>query len=278
MTMSRIPIILQGDDTSSHNNDIKITLPTADYTGLTISFSFLGHTRQWYDVVSGNELVISFTADETKVMPVGTHRAELSAINVKGISYCISRDIRIKVTSSAEEAYGSASGNIGFGITSQPIADKSITEDKLSNELSIKISNIDNHVVDKDNPHCVTLSQVSGGGICHERNDGIHNPMRFMSTSKFHGQSEFYNNIFVVNPNDFSISYDVFGELVALNNRISKLEQQIASLSELTSETTQKTIRITLANIGTTISAEPKTTTAKELSAIEKELIRSSCN
>ena len=116
-----IPTILKGDDSSAYGSGITITLPEGDYTGVQVIFSFLGFTRT-FEPANGEPLVINFTKDETKRMPLGTHHAAIHVVGATGTAYTINNAIPIKVTDNVHECYGANATTIEIGGSSSSIS------------------------------------------------------------------------------------------------------------------------------------------------------------
>lgn len=103
-----IPRIYKGDDTNFRglaNLAIRLNAET-DLTGCRIEFTFLGHKRTFTGVSSDGTLPFVFTAAETALMPVGTHKAKVRVFDPQGRVKTVDDSIKIKVTDDLAEAYG----------------------------------------------------------------------------------------------------------------------------------------------------------------------------
>ena len=113
-----IPTILKGDDTSAYGRTITVNLPEGDLTGITFYFAFLGIVKDFtIDAGGQSHLDIDYTADETRMMPLGTHMATLCAVGSTGTAYTVSNSIPIKVTDNVHECYGTNGGTIDIGVS-----------------------------------------------------------------------------------------------------------------------------------------------------------------
>ena len=103
--------IFSGDDTNFRDDQrlaLTFAAPDVDFTGCTAELEFLGHRRVFPSVSDGGRLSFSFSADETRGMPVGVHRVTICLRDASGRVRTIDNTQRIKVTDDVNEAYGDA--------------------------------------------------------------------------------------------------------------------------------------------------------------------------
>lgn len=118
-----IPTILKGDDTSAYGRTITVNLPEGNLTGMTFYFAFLGIVKDFtIEDANTSHLDIDYTADETRMMPLGTHMATLCAVGSSGTAYTVSNTIPIKVTDNVHECYGTRATTIDIGASGSPFS------------------------------------------------------------------------------------------------------------------------------------------------------------
>ena len=103
--------IFSGDDTNFRDDQrlaLTFSAPDVDFEGCTAELEFLGHRRVFPSVSDGGRLSFSFSADETRGMPVGVHRVTICLRDASGRVRTIDNTQRIKVTDDVNEAYGDA--------------------------------------------------------------------------------------------------------------------------------------------------------------------------
>ena len=103
-----IPTIYKGDDTDfqgAANLCLKLD-SEVDLTNCRVEFVFLGQKRTFTGAANDQTLTLDFvfTAAETAVMPVGTHRAKVRVFDAEGRVRTVAEP-RIRVTDDIKEAY-----------------------------------------------------------------------------------------------------------------------------------------------------------------------------
>ena len=103
-----IPVIYKGDDTDFRgSSNLVIRLSSEiDLSGCYVEFTFLGQKRTFRGNACLSAIPFVFTAAETAMMPVGTHKARIRLIDSDGRVQTVDDSIRIRVTDNLKEAYG----------------------------------------------------------------------------------------------------------------------------------------------------------------------------
>lgn len=102
-------ILFCGDDSDFVGNQtIFIELETdIDTTGCKAHLKYISKTFTWDEIPEDKRLELVFSAEETKAMPLGDWDAELWLEDAQGRRRTVSNQIRIRVTKSVGDAYGS---------------------------------------------------------------------------------------------------------------------------------------------------------------------------
>lgn len=102
-------VLFCGDDSNFVGNQtIFIELETdIDTTGCKAHLKYISKTFTWNAIPENKRLELVFSAEETKAMPLGDWDAELWLEDAQGRRRTVSKQIRIRVTKSVEDAYWS---------------------------------------------------------------------------------------------------------------------------------------------------------------------------
>lgn len=98
--------IFKGDDTDFRGRTLKLTVDAGnlDLTGCKLELSFLGIKRV-IDFDGTFDFILSFSAEETSALPLGTHMATIRLYDAQGRRYTLSNTVKICVTDVVSEAY-----------------------------------------------------------------------------------------------------------------------------------------------------------------------------
>lgn len=110
-------IIFRGDDTNHElNKPIRFVMTDSGYSldGMTLHFSFLDIDKTFTDFDSERSCELVFTAEETKLFPVGINFATLYLIDAKEKKHTLTNRLPVKVTLNAEEVYNSLNIPVRF--------------------------------------------------------------------------------------------------------------------------------------------------------------------
>ena len=101
--------IFKGDDTGGViGKRITLRIETEiPVENCKLVFSFCSTRREFTNVVSGQDIEIFFSHNETQMFPLGTSRANLTLVDASGKVRTLSNSLQIRVTNNVAECYGS---------------------------------------------------------------------------------------------------------------------------------------------------------------------------
>lgn len=100
-------VLFRGDDSDFQGNqDIEVKIETEmDLTGIKARFSLLSFRQDFDTIPSDRTLRLTFGAEETRKMPLGSFDATLWLEDANGNRRTVSNRIHVVVTNSVREAY-----------------------------------------------------------------------------------------------------------------------------------------------------------------------------